>query len=102
MAENATKRVIAIGDLNGAYDVLLDILRGTGLVNRKLDWSGQRDELVQMGDLFNRGGGAAQALRLLLRLQRQARAAGGNVTILLGNHEVMTALRHEAYCTEDE
>lgn len=95
-------RVIAIGDLNGAHDVLVDILRGTGLVNRKLDWSGKRDELVQMGDLFNRGGGAAQALRLLLKLQRQARKAGGKVTILLGNHEVMTALRHEGYCTEDE
>ena len=102
MGTRATKRVIAIGDLNGAHDVLLDILRGTGLVNRKLDWSGKHDELVQMGDLFNRGGGAAQALRLLLKLQRQARKAGGKVTILLGNHEVMSALRHEGYCTEDE
>ncbi|HEY0468412.1 MAG TPA: metallophosphoesterase [Polyangiaceae bacterium] len=94
--------MIAIGDLNGAYDVLLELLRGTGLVNRKLDWTGKRDELVQMGDLFNRGGGAAAALRLLLKLQRQARKAGGKVTVLLGNHEVMTALRHEGYCTEDE
>ncbi|HKO52972.1 MAG TPA: metallophosphoesterase [Polyangiaceae bacterium] len=102
MATGGTRRVIAIGDLNGAHDVLLDILRGTGLINRRLDWSGKRDELVQMGDLFNRGGGAAQALRVLLRLQRQARKAGGKVTILLGNHEVMTALRHEGYCTEDE
>jgi hypothetical protein len=99
---SATGRVVAIGDLNGAYDVLLEILRGTGLVNKKLDWSGKRAELVQMGDLFNRGGGAAQALRLLLKLQRQARKAGGKVTILLGNHEVMTALGHEGYCTEDE
>ena len=95
-------RVFAIGDLNGAYDVLVDLLRGTGLVNRKLDWSGKRDELVQVGDLFNRGGGAAAAFRLLLKLQRQARKAGGQVTVLLGNHEVMTALRHEGYCTEDE
>ena len=102
VAVPANKRVIAVGDLNGAYDVLLDLLRGTGLVNRKLDWSGKRDELVQMGDLFNRGGGAADALRLLLKLQRQARKAGGKVTILLGNHEVMTALRHEGYCTEEE
>jgi hypothetical protein len=94
--------VIAIGDLNGAYDVLLDLLRGTGLVNRKLDWCGKRAELVQLGDLFNRGGGAARALRLLLELRRQARRSGGKVTILLGNHEVMSALRHEGYCTEEE
>jgi len=102
VAASATARVIAIGDLNGAYDVLLDILRGTGLIDRKLAWSGKRAELVQMGDLFNRGGGAVRALRLLLGLQRQARRAGGKVTILLGNHEVMTALRHEGYCTEEE
>src|SRR6186713_3120242 len=102
MGTGASARVIAIGDLNGAYDVLVDLLRGTGLVNRKLDWSGKHDELVQMGDLFNRGGGAAQALRLLLKLRRQARQVGGKVTILLGNHEVMTALRHEGYCTEEE
>jgi hypothetical protein len=95
-------RIVAIGDLNGAYEVLVDILRGTGLVGPKLSWTGGRDELVQVGDLFNRGGGAAQALRLLLKLQRQARRTGGRVTVLLGNHEVMTALGHEGYCTEDE
>jgi hypothetical protein len=59
-------------------------------------------ELVQLGDLFNRGEGAVAALRLLLRLQREAKRAGGKVTILLGNHEVMTALGHEGYCTEGE
>lgn len=95
-------RIVVVGDLNGAYDTLVDILIGTGLVNRKLSWVGGRDELVQVGDLFNRGGGALQALRLLLKLQRQARRSGGRVTVLLGNHEVMTALRHEGYCTEAE
>lgn len=97
-----TGRIIVVGDLNGAYDVLVEILRGTGLVNAKLGWVGGRDELVQVGDLFNRGGGAARALRLLLKLQRQARRVGGRVTVLLGNHEVMTALGHEGYCTEHE
>lgn len=93
---------MAIGDLNAAYDALVDILRGTGLVDERLSWTGERAELVQLGDLFNRGAGAVAALRLLLRLQRQAKRAGGKVTILLGNHEVMTALGHEGYCTEDE
>lgn len=97
-----TGRIVVVGDLNGAYDALLDILIGTGLVNRRLRWTGGRDELVQVGDVFNRGSGALQAFKLLLALQRQARRAGGNVTVLLGNHEVMTALRHEGYCTEGE
>lgn len=95
-------RVVVIGDLNAADDALVEILRGTQLVDAKLRWRGGRAELVQVGDLFNRGAGALHALRLLLRLQREARRAGGKVTVLLGNHEVMTALRHEGYCTEAE
>jgi hypothetical protein len=98
----ARQKIVVIGDLNGAYDVLVDILRGTKLVGRELAWRGGRAELVQMGDLFNRGDGGLQALRLLLKLQRQARKVGGKVTVLLGNHEVMTALGHEGYCTEGE
>lgn len=96
------KRIVAVGDLNAADDVLIDILRGTRLIDQRLRWCGGAAELVQVGDLFNRGGGAARALRLLLRLQREARAAGGKVTVLLGNHEAMTALHHHGYCTEDE
>jgi hypothetical protein len=88
--------------LNAAYDALVEILRGTKLVNRRLEWTGGAAELVQLGDIFNRGDGAAQALTLLLRLRREARRSGGRVTILLGNHEAMTALRHEGYCTEGE
>ena len=102
MAISAPQNIVVVGDLNGAYDVLIDILRGTKLVSRELAWRGGRAELVQMGDLFNRGDGGVQALRLLLELQRQARRVGGKVTVLLGNHEVMTALGHEGYCTEGE
>lgn len=95
-------RVVVIGDLNGADDVLVDILRGTQLVDRDLCWIGGRAELVQLGDLFNRGGGALRAFRLLMALRAQAERVGGKVTVLLGNHEAMTALRHEGYCTEEE
>src|SRR3982750_2060083 len=102
MATRARNKIVVVGDLNGAYDVLVDILRGTKLVNRELSWRGGRAGLGQMGGLFNRGDGGVQALRLLLKLQRQARKVGGKVTVLLGNHEVMTALGHEGYCTEGE
>jgi hypothetical protein len=95
-------RIVAIGDLNGADDALLSILRGTRLVDARGRWCGGTSELIQLGDIFNRGGGARRALELLLALRPQAVAAGGRVTVLLGNHEVLTTLRNEAYCTEDE
>jgi len=97
-----SQRIVAVGDLNAAYDALVEILRGTKLINRRLEWTGGRAELVQLGDIFNRGDGATQALTLLLRLRREAPRHGGRVTVLLGNHEAMTALRHEGYCTEGE
>mgnify|MGYP003575466248 CR=1 FL=1 len=96
------QKFVAIGDLNAADDVLVDILRGTKLVNKVNRWSGGKTHLVQIGDLWNRGPGARKATELLLQLQPEAEAAGGKVSILLGNHEVMTALGVEAYCTTEE
>lgn len=93
---------MVVGDLNGADDALREILRGTRLLDARDRWIGGNAELVQVGDLFNRGGGAREALKLLQALKRPAREAGGRVTVLLGNHEVMTALGNEAYCTEAE
>jgi hypothetical protein len=98
----AVSRVVAIGDLNGAADALEAILRGTRLVDRRGGWTGGGTHLVQVGDLFNRGPHARVAFARLRALRRAARAAGGEVTVLLGNHEAMTALGNESYCTVEE
>ena len=95
-------RVVAIGDLNGAAGALEAILRGTRLVDRRGAWAGGSAHLIQVGDLFNRGPGARAAFARLRALRRAARAAGGEVTVLLGNHEAMTALGNESYCTVEE
>jgi hypothetical protein len=99
---SARDRIVVVGDLNGARDVLDDILRRTRLVDGASGWIGGRAQLVQIGDIFNRGGGARSAFEWLLSLRRQATRVGGRVTLLLGNHEAMTALGHEAYCTAEE
>jgi len=95
-------RTVVIGDLNGADDALVDILRGTGLIDARHRWVGGSAELVQMGDLFNRGHGARRAFEILLRLEREAKREGGRVVVLMGNHEAMTMLGNEAYCSEGE
>lgn len=97
------ERVIAIGDLNGAFEVLRAILRGTGLIDRDDRWCGGRAHVIQMGDIFDRGGGrACAAHQLLAELSVQAPESGGRVTMLLGNHEVMAALGDKRWCTSEE
>ncbi len=96
------QRLIIAGDLNGHASVLERILKGLGLIAESGGWSGGRAVFVQIGDLVNRGPGSKRAMDLMLRLGPEARAAGGDAIWLLGNHEVLTTLRHEAYVTPDE
>lgn len=87
---NDVERVVAIGDVHGAYPEFVEVLKGAGLVDEQLHWSGGKTHLVSTGDLFDRGDRALQVVELLMRLQEEAAAAGGAVHVLLGNHEIMT------------
>src|SRR6188768_802149 len=84
-----TERVVAIGDVHGAYDQFVAILRTAGLVNTRDRWSGGRAVLVQTGDILDRGKDSRKVIELLRRLEREARGAGGQVIALTGNHEFM-------------
>ena len=85
----ATPRIIAIGDVHGAIDRFAAILQKAGVIDGERHWSGGNAVLVQTGDLSDRGTGMRAAIDLLIALEPQARAAGGRVHALLGNHEVM-------------
>ena len=84
-----TERVVAIGDVHGAYDQFVAILRAAGLINTRDRWSGGRALLIQTGDVLDRGKDSRKAIELLRRLEREARGAGGQVIALTGNHEFM-------------
>lgn len=84
-----TERVVAVGDVHGAYDRFVGILRAAGLVDARARWSGGRAILVQTGDVLDRGPDSRKVLDLLRRLEREASRAGGRVHALVGNHEVM-------------
>jgi len=79
----------AIGDIHGDYKSFEKLLRKLSLIDKDLNWSGGRKELVQTGDIFDRGPGSRAAVELLMKLEGQAKKAGGSATTLLGNHEVM-------------
>ena len=88
----AAARLIAVGDIHGAYDEFVSILKRAGLVNEALAWTGGRSTLVQTGDYTDRGTDVRKVLDLLMRLERDAKRGGGQVVTLLGNHEVMNLI----------
>ena len=84
-----SERVVAIGDVHGAFDTFAAILREAGLIGGNRRWSGGRAVLVQTGDVLDRGPDSKKVLDLLRSLEGEAARAGGQVHALVGNHEVM-------------
>jgi hypothetical protein len=91
------RRLVAIADLHGDLAAGFRALRLAGLVDPAGAWSGGDAILVQTGDLVDRGGEAKQLYELFQRLAREARAQGGEVYNLLGNHETMNMLGDVRY-----
>ncbi|PNG99167.1 hypothetical protein TSOC_015060, partial [Tetrabaena socialis] len=66
------------------------------------EWAGGDSVLVQLGDVVDRGDDSLALLGLLERLRAQARAAGGDVVCLLGNHELMNVQQDFRYIARGE
>jgi hypothetical protein len=96
------ERVIAFGDVHGAYDDLTQLLRTVGVVDAQLHWAAGTAHVVSTGDLIDRGPGSRQVMDLLMRLQTEARSAGGMLHVVLGNHEAMNLLGDLRYVTPAE
>jgi hypothetical protein len=86
------ERIVAVGDVHGAYDRFVAILRTAGIIDERLHWAAGKTHLVQLGDVLDRGPDSRNALDLLQRLEAEAPNAGGQVHALLGNHEVARML----------
>jgi Calcineurin-like phosphoesterase len=96
------ERVVAVGDVHGAYDAFVGILRTAGLIDERQRWVGGKAHLVQTGDVVDRGPDSRKALDLLEKLQGDARKAGGAVHPLIGNHEAMRLLGDMRYVSPGE
>lgn len=81
--------ILVFGDVHGAYDELVSLLSESGVIDENLNWTGEDKHLVSLGDLIDRGPRSRDVLDLLIRLQTQAPESGGEVHVLLGNHEQM-------------
>ena len=86
---DGVERIVAIGDVHGAYDQLLPILQAAGIIDDRQRWVGGKTHFVQLGDVLDRGPDSRKVLDLYRRLESQASSAGGRFHYLMGNHEAM-------------
>src|SRR5688572_25479636 len=68
-------RLVAIGDIHGAYAQLVSLLKHIGIVDDRIRWAAGRTTVVQTGDFTDRGASVRPAMDLLMTLERQAEAA---------------------------
>ena len=93
VARNTRAEVIALGDVHGGYERLVNLLSNAELIRpdgqspARYSWSGGNRLLVSVGDLIDKGDHSMEVLDLMMTLEAQAPASGGEVIVMLGNHE---------------
>lgn len=94
-----TGKIYALSDPHGEYDYVVKNLRENGVMDKNCDWTFGRGQFVLIGDVFDRGKDVMPIFWLLYKLRGQAEKAGGEVFLLLGNHEEMV-LRNDVRYTD--
>ena len=95
-------RIIAVGDVHGDYEQFTAVLASAGLIDGNGNWTGGKTHLVQTGDVVDRGPDSRAVMDLLMKLEKQAAAAGGAVHALIGNHEAMNVYGDLRYVSPGE
>jgi hypothetical protein len=90
---DAPATLYAVSDVHGGYDRLVALLARHGVIAtapatpQSASWSAGAALLMVVGDVLDKGPQPVEILDLLRALEPQARAAGGQVIVTLGNHE---------------
>ena len=93
------ERIVAIGDLHGDLDATRRVFRLAGAIDAADKWKGGKLVVVQTGDAIDRGDDDRAILDLIERLKGEAKDAGGALVALVGNHEIMNAMKDFRYVT---
>ena len=106
-SEPSFARIIAIPDIHGDLHHYRQSLRLAGVVDGEgapMEWTaGDSTHLVQTGDVVDRGQHSLLIMDMLANLTVRAKRVGGEVTALMGNHELMSGLMDDTrYVHKDE
>lgn len=83
------EKLIALSDIEGNFDAFRILLQKNNVIDNDFNWTFGKGHLVFIGDMFDRGEQVTECLWLLYSLEEKAKAVGGFVHFILGNHELM-------------
>jgi hypothetical protein len=83
------KKLLVLSDIEGNFAALRKLLQANNVIDEDLNWRFGNGHLVLVGDFFDRGTQVTEVLWFIYYLEEKAKAAGGYVHFILGNHEIM-------------
>lgn len=86
---NDVKKRFIVSDIEGNFKAFRELLQAGGIIDTSYQWTFGNGHLILTGDFVDRGNRVNEVLWLIYSLEEQAKAAGGYVHYVLGNHEIM-------------
>ncbi len=83
------KKLLALSDIEGNFGAFRKLLLANKVIDENFNWTFGDGHLVLIGDFFDRGQQVTEVLWLIYYLEEKAKAKGGYVHFILGNHEIM-------------
>lgn len=83
------KKQFVLSDIEGNFGAFRKLLQANGVMDAEFNWTFGDGHLVLIGDFVDRGEQVTEVLWLIYSLEEKAKAAGGYVHYVLGNHEIM-------------
>jgi hypothetical protein len=86
---SGVKKMLVISDIEGNFTAFRKLLQVNGVIDENFNWTFSKGHVVLTGDFVDRGTMVTEVLWLIYSLEEKAKAAGGYVHFILGNHEIM-------------
>jgi Calcineurin-like phosphoesterase len=82
-------KMFIVSDIEGNFGAFRKLLQAGSVIDSAFNWIFGDGHLVLTGDFVDRGSQVNEVLWLIYSLEDKAKAAGGHVHYILGNHEIM-------------
>ena len=87
-----SKDIIAIGDIHGDLDNVLELLKRISVIDEKNHWIAKDTLLIQLGDQIDRSHQDKAVIDFFQNLKQVALQSSSDVLEILGNHEAYNAV----------